>query len=148
MGCDFLLTKIKFNNEVFKLQIWDHSGQERYIDKNIDRFFKGTYAALILYDAFDRYSFEIAKKICIRKANINTKALCFLIRSNYGIINYNHEIVSDEEALEFADQNNLYFTHINCFEKYENGLKDLFSFIFTIFLKDKNKDRFTKKINI
>ena len=86
----------------------------------------------------------MAQRICMRKANINKKALCFLIRSNYGIIKNNHDIVSDEEAIEFAAQNNLYFTHIDCFEKYETGLKELFSFIFTTFLKDKNKDRYKK----
>ena len=144
IGNVLFITRIKFNNEVFKLNIWDHTGIELYIVKNMHIIFKGTYAVLILYDVCDRQSFEMAKRICMRKANINKKALCFLIRSNYGIIKNNHDIVSDEEAIEFAAQNNLYFTHIDCFEKYETGLKELFSFIFTIFLKDKNKDRYKK----
>ena len=144
IGSDFFITIIKFNNEVFKLTIQDHTGIELYIVKTIHNIFKGTYAVLILYDACNRQSFEMAQRICMRKANINKKALCFLIRSNYGIIKNNHDIVSDEEAIEFAAQNNLYFTHIDCFEKYETGLKELFSFIFTTFLKDKNKDRYKK----
>ncbi len=45
-----------------------------------------------------------------------------LIRSRYdecSKINDNENMVSDEEALEYADLNNLYFTHISNFDKNE-----------------------------
>ena len=64
--------------------------------------------------------------------NTNKKQICFLIRSKYDL-NLNlekNEIVSDEEALEFADKNNFIFTHISSFEKYGNGIDNLFDIIF------------------
>ena len=51
-----------------------------------------------------------------------------LIRSRYDECletNDNKNIVSDEEALEYADLNNLYFTHFSNFEKNDIGFDEL-----------------------
>ena len=40
-----------------------------------------------------------------------------------------NDYVPDEEALEFADKNNIIFTHASSFEKYETGIKELFTLI-------------------
>ena len=56
-----------------------------------------------------------------KEENINS-AFIVLVRSRYDEClknNDNKIIVSDEEALEFADSNNIYFTHLSNFEKYE-----------------------------
>ena len=86
---------------------------------------------LIFYDALDKSSFEKAKSL-VMKYLYNKKQISFLIRSKYDLSlnSENNEIVSDEEALEFADKNNLIFTHISPFEKYGTGLDDLFDIIF------------------
>ena len=63
--------------------------------------------------------------------NDNKKQIYFLIRSKYelNLNSQNDEIVSDEEALEFADKNNLIFAHISSFENYGNGIDNLFDLI-------------------
>ena len=35
------------------------------------------------------------------------------------------KIISDEEALEFAEENGLLFCHLSMFDKYENGINEL-----------------------
>ena len=55
---------------------------------------------------------------CKETANKNT--LFALIRSRYdeySETNENKKIISDEEALEYADLNNLFFTHLSNYEK-------------------------------
>ena len=54
-----------------------------------------------------------------------------MIRNKYDskINEKNVNIISDEERLEFADQNGLIFRHVSCFEKNENGIIDLFELI-------------------
>ena len=54
------------------------------------------------------------------KKNVNNNPIFVLIRSRYDEClekNDNKNIVSDEEALEYADLNNLYFAHLSNFEK-------------------------------
>ena len=57
------------------------------------------------------------------KENLEKNAKFVLIRSRYDefikINNDNKNIVVDEEALEFADLNNLYFIHLSNFDKNE-----------------------------
>ena len=58
------------------------------------------------------------------KENVEKNSKFILIRSRYEEClenNDNKNIVSDEEALEFADLNNLYFEHFSNFEKNEDA---------------------------
>ena len=43
--------------------------------------------------------------------------------------NIHNDIVSDEEALEFAEENNIIFSHISSVIKNETGIKRLFELI-------------------
>ena len=66
------------------------------------------------------------------KENIDKNTKCVLIRSRYDECletNNNKNFVSDEEALEFADLNNLYFAHLSNFEKNENANEFLKNFL-------------------
>ena len=38
----------------------------------------------------------------------------------------NDNIIPDEEAIEFAEANNILFAHLSLKEKYSNGIKELF----------------------
>ena len=67
-----------------------------------------------------------------------------MIRNKYDskINEKNLNIVSDEEVLEFADKNNLFFQHISCFEKNENGIINLIELILDkIFDKEENNNK-------
>ena len=133
IGIDFGIICIQYNNKIFKFQIWDTSSQERF--KSITKsYYNPANYILIFYDALDKESFEKAKVYYEEALNVNNKAIYFLIRSKYDLISnsHNNEIVSDEEALKFADKNNLIFTHISSFEKEENGINEVFEIIMKI----------------
>ena len=129
-GVEFMIIGKKFNGETYKLQIWDLTGQETF--KNIIRsYYNNASFILIFYDALDKDSFEEAKNYYEKVKENNHNPIYFLIRNKYDLSlnSKKNEIVSDEEALEFADKNNLIFTHISSFEKYGNGIDNLFDLI-------------------
>ena len=129
-GYDFMIIGKKFNGKTYKLQIFDFSGQERF-KTILYGHYKNASFILIFYDALDKDSFEEAKKYCKKAKEMNQNAIYFLIRNKYDLsLNpKKNKIVSDEEALEFADKNNLIFTHISSFENYGNGIDNLFDLI-------------------
>ena len=130
IGLEFMEKGKKLNNKMYKFRIWDASGQERF--QLINTFsYDGANFILIFYDALDKDSFNKAKTLYKQAFENNKNIIYFLIRIKYDL-NLNsekNEIVSDEEALEFADKNNLIFTHISSFEKYEDGIENLFDLI-------------------
>ena len=130
IGIDFRVFAIKYNNKIFKFQLWDTAGQERF-SINYKIYYKSAYSFLIFYNALDKESFHKAIALYKKAIKINDKAIYFLVRSKYDLScnSEKNEIVSDEEALKFADENNLYFAHISSFEKNENGIKDILEII-------------------
>ena len=131
--CSFFYYKI--NNQLFRIQIWDIAGREQ--DKNkIFYFARGADTILIFYNSYDRYSFDEAKKIYLKCYELYPKSIYALISGKYDSPlknqNKDNDFVSDEEALEFAYENNIIFSHISNFEKYDNGINQLLK---TIFLK-------------
>ena len=126
IGIDFDIIRIKFNNKIFKIQIWDTAGQERFspITKT---YYIGGHSILIFYDAFDKESFKKAKIYYEEAFQMNDKAIYFLIRSKYDLSlnSEENDFISDEEALQFADKNNIIFAHISSFEKKENGINEV-----------------------
>ena len=115
------------------IHIFDICGTEIY-QSLIYSFYRNTQIFLIFYDALDRNSFERAKSYFEDiKTECNTiNPIYVLIRSKYENVldrEEKNDIVRDEEALEFADENNIYFFHIGILEKYETGINDLFEFI-------------------
>ena len=133
IGFDYYKKVIKLRNKIFLINIWDTCGQEIY-QSLIKNFYKNTKIYLIFYDALDRNSFERVKSFFEDiKTECNTiNPIYVLIRSKYENVldrEEKNDIVTDEEALEFADENNIYFFHIGILEKYETGINDLFEFI-------------------
>ena len=52
--------------------------------------------------------------------------IILLIRNSYDLnIDANQNFVTEEEALEFAYENNIFFFHISSFEKNESGIKEI-----------------------
>ena len=132
LGFEFYLKAVKYRNKYFLIQIWDTCGQEAY-KSLITSFYHDTDIFLIFYDALDRNSFERAKSYFeeIKTERHIINPIYVLIRSKYENAldkEKKNDIVTDEEALEFADENNIYFFHIGILEKYETGINDLFEF--------------------
>ena len=130
VGIDFHIIKLIYNNKLFKIQIWDLSGLERY-SSIIRSYYKGTNSFLIFYDALEKESFKKAKNYYEEALKSNEKAIYFLIRNKYdlSINSKKNDFISDEEALEFADKNNLFFAHASSFEKNENGIFEILEIV-------------------
>ena len=143
IGIDFTIFCIRYKNKTIKIQLWDTSGAPKY-ESIITSYFRGTQAIILCYDAYERDSFNYIKNKISQIQQTNNKAICVLIRNKYDSkINENNvNIVSDEEVLEFADKNNLFFQHISCFEKNGNGIINLIELILDkIFDKEENNNK-------
>ena len=141
IGFEFFSAKIKIKNKILHFQLWDTGGQELY-QSLISNFYQNTSIFFIFYDASDKDSFNRAKSFYkdIKNAD-NKNPIYVLIRSRYEIaLNSNDKknIVTDEEALEYAEKNNLHFFHIGIFEKYETGIIDLMKFVVYEYIKRNN----------
>ena len=138
-GFEFIKKVIKLRNSIFSIQIWDTCRNDTY-QHLIRNFYKTTNIFLIFYDALDRNSFEITKSY-FEDIKIECKTrnpIYVLVRSKYENVlkrEEKNDIVRDEEALEFADENNIYFFHIGILEKYATGIEDLFEFILNKYRK-------------
>ena len=61
IGVDFILKKIKINNQNIKLQIWDTAGMEKY--KQITTsYYRGSHGAIVVFDLTNKDSFNDVQK--------------------------------------------------------------------------------------
>ena len=138
IGRDFTLFNYKIKDKIFKVQLWDVSGQERWED-TVYYLARGAGAILLFYNSFDRKSFLKAIEFYTNLYKSYPKSIYVLIKSKYDLPfnaeNNNDDIVRDEEALEFANKNDIIFANLSSFEKYENGINELFGKIFLKYLE-------------
>ena len=139
LSYDFEALRVKMNNKIIKILLWDSAGYEHgmpSLKRNCDAY-------LISYDAFNRNSFNNGIILYEYVKGNNDKAICILFRIKYDLgmnkDNRMNDYISDEEALEFADKNNIKFAHVSSVEKYENGIKELFSLALNQILSNKEK---------
>ena len=98
---------IKINDKNVRIQIWDTAGSEAY--RSITRtYYKGSACAFIVYDITEKKTFyDVASWLQ------DCKDMCFKDILIYLVGNKNDledkRQVTQEEAQEFADENNLIF---------------------------------------
>ena len=133
---------IKIKDRTFSLDIWDTSGQRRF-SSLIKHFYEDAKIILLFYDPFDKSSFKRVDEILFQIKNEDIKNVIFGLISNKYEQNlknvHNENIVSDEEALEYADKNKLYFSHLSNFVKYETGINQIFELVLNEYLKRETK---------
>ena len=137
-GGSYLELYIKIKDRKFSLHIWDTSGQRRF-SSLIRHFYKEATIILLFYDPFDKSSFKRVDEILFQIKNEDIKNVILGLISNKYEKNvknvHNMDIVSDEEALEYADKNKLYFSHLSNFVKYETGINQIFELVLNEYLK-------------
>ena len=137
-GGSYLELYIKIKDRKFSLHIWDTSGQ-RSFSSLIRHFYKEATIILLFYDPFDKSSFKRVDEILFQIKNEDIKNVILGLISNKYEKNvknvHNMDIVSDEEALEYADKNKLYFSHLSNFVKYETGINQIFELVLNEYLK-------------
>ena len=140
---DFNSKEFVFKNKTYSLNIWDTSGVKRF--KALFKIFvKESDIIFIFYNSLVRKSFENAKSLYDDAKNycISNNPMYVLVCNKYDLYIkeklMKQNIVKDEEALEFADKNNLLFLNFSIFEKYENDSNEILSKVLNIYL---NKNR-------
>ena len=101
LGPTFLKKDIKKGNIIYKLQIWDSVGQEKY-DSITKLFIKGSNIVLLVYSIDSRESFQRLNQWYSSITNILdiTKYKLGIVASKSDL--RNEEVVSDEEGKELA----------------------------------------------
>ena len=138
IGVHFNVKFLKFNDKIFKLQIWDFSGDDRF-ENFVKDYYLNSNVILVFYNGFLQ-SFQKIKDIYNYQYNNNPNSIFALIRTKYELTikSEDDEYVSDEEAMEYADKNNMLFAHISSFEKYDNGIEKLLNLILIEYLRKNN----------
>ena len=135
-----------YNNIVFKIGIWDASGQEKYTSL-LPIFIKDSDIIFIFYNCNNKNSFERAKFLLelAKKRNNIKDCIYALVGNKYDLnlsFNEKNNIIDDEEVLEFAEKNKLIYSHISILEKYSQGVNELFKNFLNEYLKIKNVEYF------
>ena len=126
-GASYTAKKYIYNNQRYTLDLWDTSGLLKY--RSLSKFFAGdSKVVLFFYDALNIESFEVVKELLtiIQESRLNEQ-IYILVCNKYqlSLEDRKGKIISDEEALEFAEENGLLFCHLSMFDKYENGINEL-----------------------
>ena len=136
--------KVKMYNKIFNLNFFEiYDRMSINLKKKVFNRFN---VFLLFYYGSNRESFtNVQKQFNELKSIFNDNPIYILIRSKYELKfdpneNEENNIVKDEEVLEFAEENNLYYFHLAVFEKYETGIKELVEFIIKEYINRNNKN--------
>ena len=126
LGSTFFRKSIKRQNTVYKLQIWDSIGQEKY--HSITRLFiKGSNIVLLVYSIDSRESFEELNHWLNTLKDIldKNKYILGIVASKSDLVN--EEIVSQNEGEEFAKKTGGIFRAVS--SKENNKINLLFDIL-------------------
>jgi hypothetical protein len=122
--------------------------------RSIFSYFSRGEIFFVFYDSFDREFFEKAKSFIQNIKQRNNNPIILLIRNSYDLnIETNQNFITEEEALEFACENNIFFFHISSFKKDESGVKEILEFTLNAMeylknLKEKKPKKLRKICNV
>jgi len=127
IGVDFALKRVNTNGTDMNVQLWDIAGQERF--SGLSRiFYTHAVAAIVVYDLFQRDSFESAAKW---KKDIDSKVFLpsgakipVLLLGNKCDLASESQVpeVTDEEIEKFVRDHG-FFAHFKCSAKTGDNIK-------------------------
>ena len=107
IGCEFASKNIEINKKIYRLQIWDTSGQESY--RSITRaYYKNSVCAIIVYNIYDRKSFEDILSWIEDVKDMAPKTITKIL-VGHNIKSENKREVSYNEGKDFADKYEMLF---------------------------------------
>ena len=139
LGSTFFRKSIKRQNTVYKLQIWDSIGQEKY--HSITRLFiKGSNIVLLVYSIDSRESFEELNHWLNTLKDIldKNKYILGIVASKSDLVN--EEIVSQNEGEEFAKKTGGIFRAVSSKENNKN-----INLLFDILIDELSKINFESR---
>ena len=122
IGVEFGAKNITFNNQVYRIQIWDTAGQENF--RSITRaYYKNSVCAMVVYDITNRESFEHVQNWIDDIKNQSPKTVLIILVGNKIDLDENRVITYDEGS-EFATKNGLIFEETSA--KTGVGIEEIF----------------------
>ena len=107
IGVEFGAKNITFDNQIYRIQIWDTAGQENF--RSITRaYYKNSVCALVVYDISSRDSFNNVSTWIEDCKNQSPKTIFMVLVGNKSDLEDKRQ-VSKEEGQELADKYGIQF---------------------------------------
>ena len=143
-GASYCSKRFCYNNKEYSFDVWDTAGAEKYITL-VKFFFRDADIVFVFFECGNKISFEIAKSLVqsVKAETLNHNVAIILVGNKYDLNLVQKRamdpLCDEEEILNFADENDIPFTHISIKEKYANGVNELFKIAIKEYLKKTNK---------
>ena len=122
IGVEFGAKNIEFNNQIYRIQVWDTAGQENF--RSITRaYYKNSVCAMVVYDIANKESFENVKKWLQDIQEESPKTVLVALIGNK-IDLEDKRVISYDEGNEFAIKNGIIFGETSA--KSGDGIEDIF----------------------
>ena len=124
IGIEFKIKIVERKDErKFKLQIWDTSGQEKFMSLT-KNYFRGCNAALFVFDVTNHTSFDNIPKWLNLYKDVNGENSKIVLIGNK--IDLENREVSKEEAEDFAKERDLQYFEISAKKNKDKQINDMF----------------------
>ena len=128
VGIEFKNKIIELKNGMkIRLQIWDTSGQEKFMSLT-KNYFRGCNLALFVFDVTNKASFDDIQMWLNSFKDVNGEKSKRVLIGNK--IDLDNRVVEKEEAENFAKENDLQYFEISVKENKDNQINDMFVKIF------------------
>jgi len=144
LGVDFALKRVRVEDSLLNVQLWDIAGQERFIGL-APTYYKHAVAAIVVFDITKRDTLENAKKW---KADVDDKVFLrngdnipvVLFANKWDLVDENEQnrTVSDDELDDFCHENH-YVGWFTTSAKTGLNVKKGMNFIITKVMKNNRK---------
>ena len=122
IGVEFGAKNIEFDNQTYRIQIWDTAGQENY--RSITRsYYKNSICAMIVYDITNKDSFDNIKNWLNEIHNQSPKNVLIVLIGNKIDLD-DRRLITFDEGNEFAIKNGLIFMETSA--KTGEGVEEIF----------------------
>ena len=137
VGIDFKIKKInKFGTNI-NLKIWDTAGQEKF-NTIQNQFYKNINGILLIFDVTNNSSFDNLYK-WYEKIQNESPENCIIVLIGNKIDLIDEIQISDEKAINFAQEHSIKFFPISC--KYGYNVNEVFDYIIFEILKNQKDEK-------
>jgi len=113
VGVDYKIVSLSHDTNTFQLQIWDTAGQERY-GEIVARFFKGSHAAIFMFDLTNRSSFRHLESWMNKVESSSPCALRIVVANKSDLVE--QRTVSQKSIRKFCDRHALKYAETSLTE--------------------------------
>ena len=107
LGMDFLTKNIQVDDKIFKLELWDTAGSEKF--RSISKgYYKNSTCAVIVYDITDEKSFKSVRTWIDDCKNYTHKNIQMILVGNKRDLDYQRS-VEENDGKELAEENSMRF---------------------------------------